>query len=112
MILTNAEKCVLRTYHPSRYEPRQIRSRLKADGLRFCTRCEVAQPLDAFSTTRHECRPCSAKTSAEYRAANRDEINHRRGVYRCANRSFHNKPARADPEPISDLLSDDFEESR
>lgn len=106
MLLTPRERHILRTYFNSSYESRQIRSRLKAAGLRYCSQCERPKAFEEFSGLLGVCKPCDARRSREHYANNKAEINRRATFERRINRSY--KPPQTTGSP-SELLVDDFD---
>ena len=56
MRLTTDEYNILATRHANGYEASQLRDRLMADGLHFCSICKTIKEADAFPTSREESR--------------------------------------------------------
>jgi hypothetical protein len=108
MELSNQDKHILQTFERRRYEPRQIRKRLREAGLGYCGVCETVKAVADFSPGQSWCRPCNAAKSIEYYHTNREDVLARRTIYSRLNREAANaisESAGTEPDP-TDLLSD------
>ena len=66
MNLTEEDRHYLATQHGNAFEAREIRTRLAADGLKYCPACTEVKPLNAFAPNgpnalQSKCRLCSWK---------------------------------------------------
>jgi len=109
--LTDDELHILKTFGPSRFEPRQIHKRLAEENLRYCSRCHTVKAIGDFqqfeSGLSPVCRPCAPKRAADYYKKHKDEIKTRSAAYRRAAKKFA-AGDHPEEEPVSDLLADDF----
>ena len=85
---------------------KELRARLSEAGLKFCPPCAQVLPIEDFHG-RGYCNPCIADRSREYYSKNREAVAERRSLYRRINKEFI---ADDGPEPVPDLLADDFED--
>lgn len=86
-----------------------LRARLKAAGFKYCPSCAQVVPLDDFGHG-GRCRSCDAEKGRKYYAANRAAVAERVALYRQVTRDAIDAIDDDAPEPVSDLLDDDFDD--